>query len=67
MVARVSTVLTRWKGETCDGYLDSRRGAARDVLTFSGSKRRMMMMMMMMMMMHGGSLGICQRHTSPLT
>lgn len=63
MVARVSTVLTRWKGETCDGYLDSRRGAARDVLTFSGSKRRMMMMMMM----HGGSLGICQRHTSPLT
>lgn len=60
MVARVSTVLTRWKGETCDGYLDSRRGAARDVLTFSGSKRRMMMM-------HGGSLGICQRHTSPLT
>lgn len=63
MVARVSTVLTRWKGETCDGYLDSRRGAARDVLTFSGSKR----MMMMMMMMHGGSLGICQRHTSPLT
>lgn len=63
MVARVSTVLTRWKGETCDGYLDSRRGAARDVLTFSGSKRRMMMMMMM----HGGSLGICMRHTSPLT
>ena len=24
MVAHVSTVLTRWKGETCDGYLDSR-------------------------------------------